>query len=247
MVFHHKTDLSILDLRITNLREAYKVMHILIIEDNEPLAQALSLHFKDEGHAVTIVHDGEAGLQFLTQEQFDCCILDINLPTLSGLDVLKRARQSSIQTPILILTARDELKDRVKGLDAGADDYLAKPFEMAELDARLRALLRRRPEMMGKQSQLGPLTLHHEARFIAYQDKALPLSAKEFAALEALYDYRNQLIPKSSLISHVYGVGAEINDATVEVLISRLRKKLKPYAIMIKTARGLGYYLQDQN
>ena len=222
-------------------------MHILIIEDNEPLAQALNLHFKDKGHAVTMVHDGEAGVQFLTQEQFDACILDINLPTLSGLEVLRRARQSSIQTPILILTARDELHDRVTGLDAGADDYLAKPFEMAELDARLRALLRRRPEMTGKQSQLGPLVLHHEARFISFEEKALSLSAKEFAALEALYDYRNQLIPKSSLISHVYGVGAEINDATVEVLISRLRKKLKPYAIMIKTARGLGYYLQDQN
>ena len=247
MSFDPKTDLSILELRIRNLREAYNVMHILIVEDNEPLAQALSLHLKDEGHAVTIVHDGETGLQFLTQEQFDCCILDINLPALSGLDVLQRARHSSIQTPILILTARDGLKDRVKGLDAGADDYLVKPFEMAELDARLRALLRRRPEMTGKQSPLGPLILHHEARFISYQDKALPLSAKEFAALEALYDYRNQLIPKSSLISHVYGVGAEINDATVEVLISRLRKKLKPYAIMIKTARGLGYYLQDEN
>lgn len=236
-----------IEIRIGNLREAYNLMHILIIEDNEPLAQALCLHFEDKGHGVTMVHDGEVGFQFLTQEQFDCCILDINLPSLSGLELLRMARQSSIQTPILILTARDELQDRVKGLDAGADDYLAKPFEMAELDARLRALLRRRPEMTSKQSQLGPLTIHHEARFVSHENQTLSLSAKEFAALEALYDYRNQLIPKSSLISQVYGIGAEINDATVEVLISRLRKKLKPFAIMIKTARGLGYYLQDQN
>lgn len=243
----HKIDLSIVKSRIGNLHEAYNIMHILVIEDNEPLAQALSLHFKDKGHAVTAVHDGEAGLQFLKQEQFDCCILDINLPSLSGLELLRMARQASIQTPILILTARDDLDDRVKGLDAGADDYLAKPFEMAELDARLRALLRRRPEITAKQSQLGPLILHHEGRFISHDDQKLSLSAKEFAALEALFDYRNQLLPKSSLISHVYGVGAEINDTTIEVLVSRLRKKLKPYAIMIKTARGLGYYLQDQN
>ena len=119
-------------------------MRILAIEDNEPLALALKHRFEDQGHAVTIVHDGEAGRHFIAQESFDLCILDINLPHLSGLDILTEARRLGKQLPILMLTARDNLADRVAGLDAGADDYLVKPFEMEELDARVRARLRRK-------------------------------------------------------------------------------------------------------
>lgn len=222
-------------------------MHFLVIEDNQTLASALKHHFTDLGHAVTCVEDGELGVQFLTQENCDCCILDLNLPSMNGLEVLAKTRQAGVQTPVIVLTARDELTDRIKGLDGGADDYLTKPFEMDELDARIRALLRRRPEQASKTSPLGPLTIHHDRRFVTHDKDSVTLSRKEFAALEALNDARDQLMPKSRLIQQIYGIGAEINDATVEVLVSRLRKKLKPYAITIKTVRGVGYYLEDQS
>ncbi|MCE2516629.1 MAG: response regulator transcription factor [Alphaproteobacteria bacterium] len=222
-------------------------MHFLVIEDNRTLARALKHHFNDLGHAVTCVDDGELGVQFLTQENCDCCILDLNLPSMSGLEVLEKTRLAGVQTPVIVLTARDELADRIKGLDGGADDYLTKPFEMDELDARIRALLRRRPQQASKTTRLGQLTIHHDGRFASHHSDNIPLSRKEFAALEALNDSREQLMPKSRLISQIYGVGAEINDATVEVLVSRLRKKLKPYAITIKTVRGVGYYLEEQD
>ena len=219
-------------------------MHLLIIEDNNTLAEALSLHFKDAGHSVTLTQDGEQGLQFLRQERFDCCILDINLPYLSGLSVVRAARQAAIQTPVLMLTARDHITDRVTGLDAGADDYLTKPFDFQELDARVRALLRRKPHLQDKISQIGQLRIHHEGQYISAEDENLHLTAKEFQAFEAMFNNRNQLIAKANLITHIYGVGADINEATVEVLISRLRKKISSYGVTVKTVRGLGYYLQ---
>ena len=220
-------------------------MHMLVVEDNETLGRALKHFFTDAGHAVTFVDDGELGFQFLLQESFDCCILDLNLPSMPGLEVLSRARTAGIQTPILVLTARDELTDRVLGLDKGADDYLTKPFEMEELDARIRALMRRRPEQSPPTSELGQLVIYHADRLVTCGALHLNLSQKEFAALEALNGARNQLIPKSRLINQIYGVGAEINDATVVVLISRLSKKLSPYGVTIKIARGIGYYLQE--
>ena len=219
-------------------------MHLLIIEDNVTLAEALSLHFKDAGHSVTVTQDGEQGLQFLCQEAFDCCLLDINLPYLSGLSVVRSARQAGVQTPVLMLTARDQITDRVTGLDAGADDYLTKPFDFQELNARVRALLRRTPNLQVKVEMIGQLHVHHERQYIAADDQNLGLTAKEFQAFEAMFHNRNQLVAKANLISQIYGVGADINDATVEVLISRLRKKISPYGVTVKTVRGLGYYLQ---
>lgn len=219
-------------------------MHLLIIEDNVTLAEALSLHFKDAGHSVTVTQDGEQGLQFLCQEAFDCCLLDINLPYLSGLSVVRSARQAGVQTPVLMLTARDQITDRVTGLDAGADDYLTKPFDFQELNARVRALLRRTPNLQDKVEMIGQLHVHHERQYIAADDQNLGLTAKEFQAFEAMFHNRNQLVAKANLISQIYGVGADINDATVEVLISRLRKKISPYGVTVKTVRGLGYYLQ---
>lgn len=219
-------------------------MHLLIIEDNVTLAEALSLHFKDAGHSVTVTQDGEQGLQFLCQEAFDCCLLDINLPHISGLSVVRSTRQAGIQTPVLMLTARDQITDRVTGLDAGADDYLTKPFDFQELDARVRALLRRTPHLQDKISYIGQLSIHHDGHYISADNQNLRLTAKEFQAFEAMFNNRNQLVAKANLISHIYGIGADINDATVEVLISRLRKKISPYGVTVKTVRGLGYYLQ---
>ena len=219
-------------------------MHLLIIEDNQTLAEALALHFKDAGHTVTLLFDGEQGLQFLIQENFDCCLLDSNLPYLSGLEVVRQARQAGIQTPVMMLTARDHITDRVTGLDAGADDYLTKPFDFQELDARVRALLRRTPILQGKTTKIGKIQIHHDGQYLAVNDDNLHLTAKEFQAFEAMVNNRNQLITKANLISQIYGVGADINDATIEVLISRLRKKIIQHGVTVKTVRGLGYYLQ---
>ena len=219
-------------------------MRILAIEDNEPLALALKHRFEDQGHAVTIVHDGEAGRHFIAQESFDLCILDINLPHLSGLDILTEARRLGKQLPILMLTARDNLADRVAGLDAGADDYLVKPFEMEELDARVRALLRRKGKPTEGEIRFGGLTINSARRFASHDGVDIELARKEFAALECLVERDGRLIPKSQLIDHVYGIGTEVNEATIEVLISRLRKKLVPCGVEIKMARGLGYHLR---
>lgn len=219
-------------------------MRILIIEDHLPLAQALNHHFRDQGHATTLVHDGEVGLQFLTQEQFELCILDINLPSVSGLEVLSASRGAGVNTAVIVLTARDSTAHRIEGLDAGADDYLAKPFEMAELDARVRAVLRRRPNSQPEQVSVGTLTVDYKHRQVSCAGEVISLAKKEFAAFECLADSQGRLVSKSSLMNYVYGVGEEVNDATVEVLISRLRKKLSGYEVHINMVRGLGYYLK---
>ena len=220
-------------------------MRILIIEDHLPLARALKHHFSDQGHAVTMIHDGEAGLQFLEQEQFELCILDINLPLLDGLEILSSARRSGVTTPVIFLTARDSTHHRIEGLDAGADDYLAKPFEMAELDARVRAVLRRRPIHYTEQLVIGPLTVDQKHRQVLHEGQTIGLAKKEFAAFECLAESSGRTVSKSNLMNYVYGVGEDVNETTLEVLVSRLRKKLSRYGIQINIARGLGYFLKE--
>ena len=219
-------------------------MRILIIEDHLPLAQALKHHFSDQSHAVTLVHDGEAGLQFLTQERFDLCILDINLPYLCGLELLSSTRNMGVDVPVIVLTARDSTDNRIEGLDAGADDYLAKPFEMAELDARIRAVLRRRPTSQPELMEIGQLVIDQKHRQVSSNGTDIGLAKKEFAAFECLVDSQGRLVSKSSLMNYVYGVGEEVSEASIEVLISRLRKKISPYEVQINMVRGLGYYLK---
>jgi len=219
-------------------------MRLLIIEDNQALAKALRHRFSDDGHAVTIVHDGYAGRHFFLQEDFDLCILDVNLPGLSGFDILAEAKLQKIDTPVLMLTARDTTADRVDGLDAGADDYLIKPFEMEELEARVRALLRRKPNKVNNITDIGKLQLNHDGRFVMADGQDLLLPRKEFAVFECLASRTGQLVGKATLLEHVYGVGADVSDTAIEVLISRLRKKITPWGVEIKMARGLGYYLK---
>ena len=226
------------------LHEAYIIMRILIIEDHLPLARALKHHFSDQGHAVTMIHDGEAGFQFLEQEQFELCILDINLPLLDGLEILSSARRSGVTTPVIFLTARDSTHHRIEGLDAGADDYLAKPFEMAELDARVRAVLRRRPTHQPEQLVIGPLTVDQKHRQVIHEGETIGLAKKEFAAFEFLAESSGRTVSKSSLMNYVYGVGEDVSETTLEVLVSRLRKKISNYGIRINMIRGLGYFLK---
>ena len=147
-------------------------------------------------------------------------------------------------TPVIFLTARDSTHHRIEGLDAGADDYLAKPFEMAELDARVRAVLRRRPTHQPQQLVIGPLTVDHKHRQVIHEGETIGLAKKEFAAFELLAESSGRTVSKSNLMNYVYGVGEDVSETTLEVLVSRLRKKISNYGIRINMIRGLGYFLK---
>lgn len=219
-------------------------MRIAVIEDNKTLANGLAHQLRDQGHAVDVINDGDMGALFLRQEKADIVVLDVNLPGRSGLEILTEMRKSGDTTPVILLTARAETKDRVKGLDAGADDYLVKPFEMEELDARIRALLRRRPREEGNLEIIGKLTFDRTGRRLLADNTDLNLPRRELAAFECFIDRTDQIVPKSVLANHLYGVGADIEEKVVEVYVSRLRKRIGPYGIEIKVARGLGYLMK---
>lgn len=219
-------------------------MRIAVIEDNKTLANGLAHQLRDQGHAVDVINDGELGAIFLSQEQADIVILDINLPKVSGLKILQELRSRGDTTPVILLTARGDTKDRVKGLDLGADDYMVKPFEMEELDARIRALSRRSPRKEGLHETIGQLTFDRTGRRVLANHSDLNLPRRELSAFECFVDRPNQIVPKSVLANHLYGVGADIEEKVIEVYISRLRKRLSEFGIEIKVARGLGYLMK---
>jgi len=220
-------------------------MRIAIIEDNFALARGLGHRLQDEGHAVDLLGNGEEADDFLADAGADLVILDINLPGMSGLEVLKNMRRRGDETPVLMLTARGETRDRVAGLDLGADDYLVKPFEIEELEARLRALMRRKGSAQYQKEPVGLLHYARGARRLFNGEEPIDLPRREMAVLECLIDRRGQLVPKSVLADHVYGTGADVEEKVIEIYISRLRKRLEPFGIKIKTARGMGYFLED--
>ena len=221
-------------------------MRIVIIEDNKPLASGIAHRLRDRGYGVDLLYDGSDADVFLSSEGADLIILDINLPSMDGLEVLRRVRQRNDPTPILMLTARTNTSDRVAGLDAGADDYLVKPFELDELEARVRALSRRRDIAPSAVESIGNLEFDIGSRVLRGGGDVIDLSRRELAAFECLLERRGKLVPKSLLIDQMYGVGADLEDKVVEVPISRLRKKLVGYKVTIKAARGLGYLMDDE-
>ena len=220
-------------------------MRIAVIEDNKSLAAGIAYRLRDQGHAVDVLHEGADGDAHLAHEGADLVILDINLPGMNGLEILKRIRARGDNTPVLLLTARTETSDRVDGLDAGADDYLVKPFEMAELEARIRALSRRRASDVSPVETIGALTFDRGARILRKDAGTLDLPRRELAAFECLFDRKGRLVSKATLADHIYGTGADVDEKVVEVYISRLRKKLSDFNIRIKAARGLGYLMDD--
>ena len=219
-------------------------MRIAVIEDNQTLAKAIAYRLRDLGHAVDVLHDGDEADAFLASEGADLVVLDIYLPGQSGIDVLRQLRARGMGTPVILLTARGETEDRVAGLDAGADDYLVKPFDMDELAARIRALSRRRALEYGAEEKIGSLVFDRSARRLSLVGEPLDLPRRELAVFECLLDRRGRLVSKSQLTDHVYGVGADVEESAVEPHISRLRKRLAPHGVSIKTARGLGYMLE---
>lgn len=226
-----------------SLRDAEN-MRIAVIEDNEALAKAIGYRLRDGGHSADILLDGDEASDFLAQEGADLIVLDINLPGTDGLSILRALRSRGDGTPVILLTARGETSDRVAGLDCGADDYLVKPFEMDELDARIRALSRRKNIDYGTTENFGLLKYNRTARTITKDGEALDVPRKEMAVLECLLERRGRIVSKSQLLDHVYGVGADMDESAIEPHVSRLRKRLSIYGIIIKTARGLGYMIE---
>ncbi|WP_424985129.1 response regulator transcription factor [Microbulbifer sp. S227A] len=219
-------------------------MRIAIIEDNAALASAIAYRLRERGHSVDVLHDGEEADAFLAHDGADLVVLDINLPGMNGLDLLRALRRRQDGTPVILLTARSETAERIAGLDAGADDYLTKPFDMDELEARLRAMARRKSLVYSERDLIGELVFDRSSRQLMHGETPLDIPRKEIATLECLLERRGRIVSKPQLVTHVYGTGADIDDSAIEPHVSRLRRRLEAHGIRIKTARGLGYMLE---
>lgn len=219
-------------------------MRIVVVEDNISVAKGLQYFLQDVGHAVDLLHDGVEAEDFLQSDDADIVILDINLPGKDGVAVLKGMRARGDARPVLLLTARAETEDKVKGLDAGADDYLSKPFEMAEFGARIRALSRRVTDRPHQGRSIGAVRFDLTGRMIEGPDGPLNIPRREVALFERLLMAEGRIVSKQSLLDSLYGTGADVDEPVVEVYVSRLRKRLQPHGVQIIVKRGLGYIMQ---
>ena len=216
---------------------------ILLVEDDPSLARGLSALLKAAGFSVDLAEDGEIALELALSEPYALITLDIGLPELDGFQVLKRLRARQLKTPVLILTARDAVDDRVTGLDLGADDYLLKPFEPSELEARIRALLRRSQGQATPVISVGNLTVDHSRAMASVDGREINLRPREWAVLDRLIASAGKVVSKRRLTSEVFGFDDPVAPNAIEVYIGRLRRKLEPNGPQIRTIRGLGYML----
>lgn len=218
-------------------------MRLLLVEDDLILKDGLERSFTKSGYAVDVMADGDSANKLLTYQEYDVIVLDLGLPKLDGFEVLKRLRARGNNTPVLILTALEDTQNRVKGLDLGADDYLAKPFELAELEARVRALIRRGVSGGGAKISFGDLVLDTSSRQCWFKEAPLSLSPREVALLELLMLKATKVVSKTKILEHLCSWDEDMSENAVEVNVSRLRKKLNVFGIEIRTIRGLGYLL----
>ena len=216
-------------------------MRIVLVEDNKSLRKGIAFRLGDDGHAVNSLDNGTDAEAFLKQEDFDLVILDINLPGKNGLDVLSDMRKRNDPRPVILLTARASTEDRVIGLDAGADDYLVKPFAMDELAARVRALGRRGDVNPTQMVELGKLALDVTTPQLWEGDTPLEVPRRELSLLVALSEAKGKPLSKDRLLDHVYGTGSDTDERVVEVYVSRLRKRLARFGVTIRVHRGIGY------
>ena len=220
-------------------------MQIVVVEDNISVAKGIRYYLQDAGHAVDLIHDGAEASEFLQRDTADLVVLDINLPNESGLEVLRKMRARQDHRPVLLLTAQSETKDKITGLDAGADDYLSKPFEMEEFSARIRALLRRVSDMPRATDSIGSVEFDRSARMILGPNGPLDIPRREVALFERLLMAQGRIVSKQLLLDSLYGTGADVDEPVVEVYVSRLRKRLQPFGVEIKVKRGLGYLMKS--
>ncbi len=224
-------------------------MRLLVVEDEHKIASSIKKGLEQESYAVDVAYDGEVGYDLASSEEYDLLILDLMLPKMDGVQITRKLRLDNIHTPILMLTAKGLLEDKVDGLDAGADDYLTKPFAFEELLARIRALIRRPKEVIQTVMTLGDLSLNNKTFEVKRGQKNLQLSNKEFALLDYLLRHQNQIITKEQIMHHVWDYDADILPNTVEVYIGYLRNKIdKPFpnsTPLIHTIRGFGYKMME--
>lgn len=217
-------------------------MRILIVEDDPSVARFIEQAFKEAGYVTVVASDGDSAFRLASSQPFELILLDIMLPGMDGLEVCRQLREQGLRTPILMLTARDLLDDKVRGLDSGADDYLVKPYQVAELLARARALLRR-PGGGSPILQVGGVSLDPATRAVSCQGRAVELSATEYSLLEYLMRNAGRTLTRTMILQHVWRYDFDGNDKVLDVYISYLRKKLEGDS-SIQTVRGVGYRME---
>lgn len=222
-------------------------MRVLIVEDEKRIADALGRMMKDNKYSCDVVYDGLDGYLYAESDIYDVIVLDIMLPKMNGIDVVKKMRANKIKTPVLLLTARDSVQDIVTGLDSGADDYLTKPFTKEELLARIRALTRRQGEVIIDELKFGDITLNLSGYNLTCGEKSIHLGYKEFEILKLLMSNPKIVVQKEDIITKVWGYDSDAEDNNVEVYISFIRKKLAFIGskVCIGTVRKIGYHLEE--
>ena len=219
-------------------------MRILVVEDNATLASGLAAVLKGSGYAVDVVGDGASAVAVVATERFDLVVLDLNLPEMDGLDVLRTIRGRQDDVAVLILSARHSLTEKVTGLNLGADDYMVKPFDVDELEARVRTLMRRRAGLKAAVVSFGDVVLDLNTRSFSWRGVAIDIPARELALLETLFMRAGKVVAKQAIIESLAGFDEDLSANAVEQYVSRLRKRLAPCGLTVRTARGIGYYLE---
>lgn len=222
-------------------------MRILLVEDDAMLADAVARALRQSAHAVEVARDGEEADALLKNAAYDLVLLDLGLPRLDGLEVLRRLRRRRSTVPVILLTVRDAPEDRVAGLDTGADDYLPKPFNLSELEARVRALLRRANQGAGPDLVHGALRLDMAGRRLYRDGEPLELSAREFAIVELLLLREGRVVTKQQISEHLFGWEDAGSANALDAFVYRLRRKLEPSGVDIRTIRGMGYLIDKPN
>ena len=223
-------------------------MRILIVEDEKDLAAIIKQGLEEEGYIVDVAHDGEEGLYMAESYPIDVMVLDVMLPLMDGLTVLSNLRKKGVQTPVILLTARDALIDKIKGLDTGADDYLTKPFVFEELLARIRSLIRRKTTVKEAVIRIADLEIDTASHQVKRAGKPIALSAKEYSLLEFLAYRKGEVVSRTDIIEHIYNEDADMDSNVVDVYINYLRNKIdKEFSgKLIHTVRGAGYILKEE-
>jgi two-component system OmpR family response regulator len=219
-------------------------MRVLIVEDDKVVADGMNRYLRQAGYSTEVAEGGRQADAALTEEDFDLVVLDLGLPGMDGVEVLRRLRARKVNVPVLIVTARDAVADRVQGLNLGADDYLIKPFALAELEARLRAIMRRRQASSNSEVAYGPLVLDLEARRATLKGEPLRLTASQWNVLEFLVLRAGKMVSKDNIAAALRDSDNEVSHSSIEVHVSRLRSKLEGAGIHIRSIRGFGYYLE---